>query len=105
MPIESLLLRDKPVKFLRCPKCGDEPFEPFLRGQVQRTQHKYLGFGPRQDYCALICWKCKEVVGYESPPSNAPCWQPNIDWHVVWLALVIFAILAYTIYLFSLKPG
>lgn len=67
MPSEYLLLKNKPVPFAFCPRCGDAPFEPFLRGQVQRFKRKWLGFGPPQDYCALICYKCKNVVGYESP--------------------------------------
>jgi len=65
MAIESTLLEDKPLPFEVCPKCG-KPFEPFLRGQVQRGKRK-LGFGPKQDYCALICRACQEIVGYESP--------------------------------------
>lgn len=74
MPIEATQLRDKPVPFRACPKCGAEPFEPFLRGTVQRSRHglhitceyPFVRFLP-QDYCAVICWQCKEVVGYESP--------------------------------------
>jgi hypothetical protein len=47
-----------------CPKCKATPFMPFLRGQVQRHPRRWL-VGPRRPYCALICWECKEIVGYE----------------------------------------
>lgn len=65
MPIESASLKDKPCPIgLNCPKCG-EIFEPFLRGQVQRSPRKFIFFGPRRPNCALICWACKEIIGYE----------------------------------------
>lgn len=48
----------------KCPKCGAEPFDPFLRGQVQRRKFKWFLWDP-WPYCALICWNCKEIVGYE----------------------------------------
>lgn len=66
MPIECALLEGQPVKFQVCPVCA-EPFIPFLRGMIQRSQHRWFGLGPSRDYCALICSKCKEIVGYESP--------------------------------------
>ena len=64
MPIECALLEGQPVTLERCPKCGAQPFRPFLRGQVQRWPYKYLFWVP-QPFCALICWTCKEIVGYE----------------------------------------
>lgn len=64
MPIECALLRGQPVPIEKCPKCGAEPFDPFLRGQVQRRKFKWFLWGP-WPYCALICWNCKEIVGYE----------------------------------------
>lgn len=70
MPIEYTLLKDQPCKIKTCPNCG-KPFEPFLRGQVQRPR-RWLGFlGPKRDYCALICAECMEIVGHESPPPDA----------------------------------
>lgn len=69
MPIEFSLLLRKPVKLTNCPRCG-EPFEPFLRGQVQRTKRSWFGLGRRRPYCALICWACKEIVGYEDPEGG-----------------------------------
>lgn len=68
MPIESAQLEGKPSKLTNCPKC-DAPFEPFLRGQVQRSARKWI-IGPRQPYCALICRACKEIVGFEYPAGN-----------------------------------
>lgn len=74
MPIEYTQLKDKPSPLRSCPKCGDYPFRPFLRGQVARGKYgvrlkrafPFVEVYPR-DYCALICWRCKEIVGYESP--------------------------------------
>lgn len=66
MPIEYTLLKDQPCPIIVCPAC-DEPFRPFMRGVVQRSKRWLWGLGPRRDYCALICWECKEIVGYESP--------------------------------------
>ncbi len=64
MPKEAAELAGKPVEGLDyCPKCG-AAFVPFLRGQVQRWPRWFL-IGPRRPYCALICWTCKEIVGYE----------------------------------------
>lgn len=74
MPIEASLLRDAPSPLDCCPKCGDEPLRPFMRGQVQRGLIRTLwdAFKNRHDplvpkfrYCAVICWGCKEIVGYE----------------------------------------
>lgn len=64
MPIEYALLKDLPEPFEICPKCGSAPFESFLRGCVQRWPFKFLFWWPRK-YCCVICWKCKEIVGYE----------------------------------------
>jgi phage terminase large subunit GpA-like protein len=64
MPIECEQLAGRPVPFVLCPKCG-EIFYPFLRGMVQRRRYRWLFWGP-WPYCALICWACKEIVGYES---------------------------------------
>jgi hypothetical protein len=71
MPIEYILLQGAPVSVNKCPACGAQPFEPFLRGMVQRGKKKYIFFGPKRDYCALICSSCKELVGYESPSNDA----------------------------------
>lgn len=66
MTVECARLDGKPTPFSTCPKCG-KPFEPFLRGQIQRSPYKFIFFGPIRPYCALICRACKEIVGYESP--------------------------------------
>lgn len=68
MPVECDLLSSAPVPLARCPKCGATPFDPFMRGEVQRFRRSWW-FGRKRDYCALICWQCKEIVGYESPPN------------------------------------
>jgi len=64
MPAEYLILKDAPSPIASCPKCGEKPFRPFMRGQVQRWPFRWLFWG-RRAYCALICWKCKDIVGYE----------------------------------------
>ena len=69
MPIECVLLEDRPVPIETCPKCGMTPFEPFIRGTVQRRKKKFFFFGEEWPYCALICSHCKEIVDYESPPK------------------------------------
>lgn len=68
MPIECSQLQGKPNRLTHCPKC-EKPFIPFLRGQVQRSGRKWF-IGRRQPYCALICWACKEIVGYEYPAGG-----------------------------------
>ena len=65
MPIEAVTLPGKPTPFTFCPKCR-EPFEPFLRGQVAR----FDWFGLRKHIFCLICWACKEIVGYEDSAGN-----------------------------------
>lgn len=62
MPIEVLMLKDRPEALRICPACG-KAFRAFLRGQIQRLSW----FGLRKRYCALICWECKEIVGWEAP--------------------------------------
>ncbi len=62
MSWEHRALQDKIHGILYCPKCN-KSFEPFMRGQVVR----FDWFGFRDKYCALICSKCKEIIGYESP--------------------------------------
>jgi len=72
MPVEVLLLERRPVPLLSCPLCGAEPFRPFLRGSVQRGPTEApISFlrawwiGVPWPYCALICWDCKRIVGWE----------------------------------------
>lgn len=72
MPIEAIELALKPPPLLECPKCGARPFEPFMRGQVQKTGFSLLlerwrAWREKREmrYCAVICWKCKEIVDYE----------------------------------------
>jgi len=78
MPIESTLLKDNPVTLSKCPKCGVDPFTPFMRGMVQRRgisliverfRAHWKNEHPR--YCAVICEECKEIVGYEAPKFPA----------------------------------
>lgn len=63
MPVEYEYLINRPVPLDRCPRCGDRPFDPFLRGMVQNWWRRLRG----KPYCALVCSKCKERVGYEEP--------------------------------------
>ena len=67
MPIEVVTLTNAPVPLSACPSCGAAPFNPFLRGQVQRLPYTLFSWPPfkQRPYCALICWQCKEIVGYE----------------------------------------
>lgn len=70
MPVEVLLLRGEPVALEACPKCAARPLEPFMRGQVQRWPWRLRfrwpwSFFEERPYCAVICWACKEIVGWE----------------------------------------
>ena len=60
--IEYALLKNRPLARERCPKCG-EPFRGFLRGMIQSWWRKRL----KLPYCAVVCHKCKEIVGWEKP--------------------------------------
>lgn len=69
-PADVTRLAVAPIPLDRCPKCG-EPFYPFLRGQVHRDIFspwrallKLVGMG--RPTSALICFACKEIVGYEN---------------------------------------
>ncbi len=68
MPIECNLLEGTNVPIDSCPRC-QAPFEPFLRGMVQRSpwtwRTLWLPIGKPRSYCALICRACKKIVGYE----------------------------------------
>lgn len=66
MPIEVPVLQNQPPPIEKCPRCGVEPFEPFLRGQIQRGRWSLLKLEIRP-YCSLICSACKEIIGYEHP--------------------------------------
>lgn len=66
MPIEYLLLKNKNAALNKCPVCKDKPFDHFLRGQVQRRRKTWI-LQRKRDYCAVICSKCKNTVGWESP--------------------------------------
>lgn len=68
MPIECVQLKDEPFPFEKCPKCG-AGWPEFMRGQVQRSK-RVLGFLWKRPYCAIICHKCKNVIGWESPPKG-----------------------------------
>jgi hypothetical protein len=61
MPIEYVLLRDRSCPLAYCPKCGDAPFQPFMRGQV-RSGWRAFWHAPAW---SLICSHCKRIVGHE----------------------------------------
>jgi len=73
VPIEYTLLKNQPCELNKCPQCDAQPFKPFIRGTVQRNPYPwYDPFGwltEERPYCALICSKCKNIVGYEGPRS------------------------------------
>jgi len=60
MPMEAIWSDSMPEPFARCPHCR-APFRSFLRGQVAR----FSWFGLRRRTWAVICWACKDIVGYE----------------------------------------
>ena len=68
MPIEYELLKNRPYAKEVCPKCGAGCPE-FMRGQVQRSK-RFLHILWKRPYCAVICHKCKKVIGWESPPKH-----------------------------------
>jgi len=72
MPIEFALLKDEPFPIKQCPECGfnlSESSYHWARGSVQRCKRKW-GFLWRQPYCACICHKCHNLVGWEEPPLD-----------------------------------
>lgn len=71
MPWEYGALADKANPLEKCPRCR-AAFVPFLRGQVQRGERPWWRpfWGPTRPYCTLICWACKEIVGWEDPLSG-----------------------------------
>jgi hypothetical protein len=83
MPVEYFLLKDEPEHYLRCPRCGAEPFKSFLRGCVQkqgasRLFAKLVAKLRKREvrYCAVICDSCKYIVGHEGikePVEDAGC--------------------------------
>jgi hypothetical protein len=62
MPIEYKQLASYPYAKEVCQKCG-QPFPEFMRGQVQSGWRRFFGLA----YCAVICHKCKQVIGWEKP--------------------------------------
>jgi hypothetical protein len=68
MPIEYIILKDWPVPLRECPRCGIQPFTPFLRGMVR---NHWRAFWRRPEWC-LICSQCKEIVGYERAVVHQP---------------------------------
>ncbi len=71
MPIECAMLEAEPYHLDKCPICAS-PFEPIMRGQIQRAKVSFLGLftGKMRPYCALICSQCMTVVGYEDPVNK-----------------------------------
>jgi len=75
MPLEYVMLKDRPIYLDWCPSCGARPFKPFLRGQVQTglfggggwiERLRAWWYGHKPHYCGVICHDCKRLVGYES---------------------------------------
>lgn len=67
MPREFVLLKNEPEVFTVCSNCGAEPFESAYRGIVQ----VFKWWGLRKKYCAIICYRCNVIIGYETPMSEA----------------------------------
>ena len=62
MPIEYEQLKDRPIPKTDC-LCGRVCGELFMRGIVQSWWRKIF----RLPYCAIICPKSKQIVGWEKP--------------------------------------
>ena len=62
MPVETTLLKNYPYAKEKCHKCG-ELFPEFIRGLVQSDIRRFFGL----PYCAVICHKCKNIIGWEKP--------------------------------------
>lgn len=58
----------EPTAILECPLCR-KPFKPFMRGEVTRagTWAHFWARITRKPFptSALICWECKQIVGFE----------------------------------------
>lgn len=68
MPIECEQLAKLPENLKECPVCfagWGRPFKSFMRGQVQKNR-RWFSIGPKRDYCAIICYYCKQIVGWDS---------------------------------------
>lgn len=65
MPIEYLLLKNAPYAREKCKRCGG-PFPEFMRGIVQSRWRRLLHL----PYCAVICHKCKNCIGWEKPAKR-----------------------------------
>jgi hypothetical protein len=57
---EYLRLKDAPYPIKICPKC-QSAFSPFLRGLIKSYWRGWF----RMKSSCLICYACKEIVGYE----------------------------------------
>jgi len=62
MPWESEILESYREAYKKCYKCN-QPFHGFIRGIVQSSWRKFLGFG----CCAIICQRCTNIIGWEKP--------------------------------------
>ncbi len=64
MPIEAHRLQGTlPAQRI----CPDHPAarNDFMRGQVQSAWRRLFGL----PYCAVICAECKDIIGWEKPPT------------------------------------
>lgn len=62
MTEEYKRLKGAPYFSEECPRCG-QPFPEFMRGMVQSKWRRFL----RLPYCAVICHRCKAIIGWEKP--------------------------------------
>lgn len=69
MPIESFLLKEELFPYSICPNCNNQ-FDQLMRGQVHRRKRDFLF--RKRPYCAVICRRCRNIVGWEYPPPNYP---------------------------------
>ncbi|KKM97970.1 hypothetical protein LCGC14_1162690 [marine sediment metagenome] len=50
-----------------CPRCGANPFTPYLRGEIG-----ICGLLPEEYFCALICTVCKTIAEHETKADIEP---------------------------------
>ena len=65
----ELQMYGPPTGIESCPVCA-QPFKPFRRYEVSQVSQGSLKrfanwFYGKPTQTALICWKCKEIIGWE----------------------------------------
>jgi hypothetical protein len=94
MPIEVKILVNREQPYDVCPACDVTPFVADMRGIFQRGRLRTrwsIFRGRGNGYCAVICERCAETVGYEYTRAEKAYWlfmertEPAVsepDWSV-----------------------